>query len=75
MSPPTYDRTTIRMDPDTLDRVRHYAYWNRTTIQAVLTTALNTAMNEAESRNGGPFPALPGGMTQLPVGRPLRQGP
>ena len=69
---PAAGRTTVKLDPDVLDRLRRWAYWERLKLQHLLEAAVVDALTAAEGAHGGPWPPLPGGMTQLPAGPPLR---
>lgn len=65
-------RTNVAFDPEVLDRLRRWVYWERLKLQHVIESATIAALTAAETAHGGPYPPLPGGMTQLPAGPPLR---
>ena len=65
-------RTNVKLDPDVLDRLRRWAYWERLKLQHVLEAAVIEALTAAETAHGAPWLPFPGGMTQLPAGPPLR---
>lgn len=66
-------RAQCRPVDDEGDRLRRLIHWERTTIQDWLRGLILAELEAAEAAHGGPFPPLPAGMTQLPVGQPLRR--
>lgn len=71
--PTPASRTNVRFEPEVLDRLKRWAYWERLKLQHVIEEAAIDALTAAEVAHGGPWPPLPNGMTHLPAGPPLRQ--
>lgn len=66
-------RAQCRLYDDEADRLRRLIHWERTTMQDWLRGLILAELQAAEEAHGGMFPPLPTGMSQLPVGRPLRR--
>ncbi len=50
---PAVGRTNVKLDPDVLDRLRRWAYWERLKLQHVLEAAVVEALIAAETAHGG----------------------
>lgn len=52
---------SARVDPELAERARRAVYWQRITMQELVTDAVERVVAKAEKANGGPFDPIPGG--------------
>jgi hypothetical protein len=54
-APPATDRATYHLPPDLIDKIRDVAWWDRKTVNAVVTAAITEHIARQEKKRGEPY--------------------
>jgi hypothetical protein len=57
---PETDRATYHLPPELIDKVRDVAWWDRETINAVVSAAIGEHIARREKKRGQPYPKREG---------------